>query len=195
MPRPLAFLAAATALVTGSPAVSAIFVFDKLLSPEVPGATGSGYARVTFDTTLRTLRVQTAWSGLSGTTTVAHIHCCVASPGTVGVAVTPGTFPGFPVGLSAGSYDATLDLSASTTYTAGFRNNFGGGTVEGAQAALLAGLQQQRAYLNIHSNLFPSGEIRGFLAAIPEPASWAMMIAGFGLAGAALRRRGELLTA
>ena len=26
-------------------------------------------------------------------------------------------------------------------------------------------------------------------AAVPEPASWAMMIAGFGLTGAALRRR------
>ncbi len=29
----------------------------------------------------------------------------------------------------------------------------------------------------------------GFAAAIPEPASWAMMIAGFGLAGAVARRR------
>lgn len=28
-----------------------------------------------------------------------------------------------------------------------------------------------------------------FIAAVPEPASWAMMIAGFGLTGAALRRR------
>ncbi len=26
-------------------------------------------------------------------------------------------------------------------------------------------------------------------AAVPEPATWAMMIAGFGLAGSALRRR------
>ena len=29
-------------------------------------------------------------------------------------------------------------------------------------------------------------------AAVPEPASWALMIAGFGLAGAALRRRGRV---
>lgn len=33
------------------------------------------------------------------------------------------------------------------------------------------------------------------VAAVPEPASWAMMIAGFGLAGAALRRRGRLVFA
>lgn len=31
--------------------------------------------------------------------------------------------------------------------------------------------------------------IVGYEAAIPEPASWALMIAGFGLVGGALRRR------
>ncbi|MFW2850399.1 PEPxxWA-CTERM sorting domain-containing protein [Sphingomonas sp. TX0543] len=36
-----------------------------------------------------------------------------------------------------------------------------------------------------------SGKVtaRPFVAAVPEPATWAMMIAGFGLTGAALRRR------
>jgi len=31
--------------------------------------------------------------------------------------------------------------------------------------------------------------VRGFLAAVPEPATWALMILGFGMVGAALRRR------
>ncbi len=183
--RALAFM---SALMLPAAAPAAVFTFGRALTPEAPGATGSGYALVTFDTVARTLAINTNWSGLTGTTTVAHIHCCIAPPGTVGVAVTPGTFPGFPVGVSAGSYATVLDLSASTTYTAGFRNNFGGGTVDGAQAALLAGLQQGQAYLNIHSNVFPSGEIRGFLLAVPEPETWALMIAGFGLTGVALRR-------
>lgn len=33
------------------------------------------------------------------------------------------------------------------------------------------------------------GEVQFFGGAVPEPASWAMMVAGFGLAGAALRSR------
>lgn len=32
-------------------------------------------------------------------------------------------------------------------------------------------------------------QVDGPIGAVPEPASWAMMIAGFGLAGAAMRRR------
>src|SRR5207302_3324022 len=42
-----------------------------------------------------------------------------------------------------------------------------------------------------------SGTLSGRLnaPAIPEPASWALLIAGFGLAGASLRRRRNLATA
>lgn len=37
--------------------------------------------------------------------------------------------------------------------------------------------------------LFEGNQIIASVAAVPEPATWAMMIAGFGLAGAAMRRR------
>jgi CHRD domain len=35
--------------------------------------------------------------------------------------------------------------------------------------ALLTGLAAGEAYLNIHTTLFPNGEIRGFLAPVPGP--------------------------
>jgi hypothetical protein len=113
----------------------------------------------------------------------------VASPGTAGVAVTPGTLPGFPVGLQAGTYSTVLDLTLPTTYTDAFRNTLGGGTAAGAELALLNGLQSRTAYFNIHTTAFPGGELRGFLAPIPEPESWALMLFGFGAVGAAMRRR------
>lgn len=191
MRRILASVVCSAAILAAVPASGATFMFAAALIPEVPGATGTGLVGVVLDDTARTLAITANWSGLSGTTTVAHIHCCVAPPGTVGVAVTPGTLPGFPSGVSSGSYTAVLDLSQTSTYTAGFLT-FGGGTTEGAQAALLDGFHDGTAYFNIHTNTFPGGEIRGFLAAVPEPESWALMILGLGLVGAVLRRSRHL---
>jgi hypothetical protein len=69
-----------------------------------------------------------------------------------------------------------------------------GGTVPSAEPVFAAGLASGEAYLNIHSNQFGGGEIRGFLlpAAVPEPA--AIIMLGTGILGAfvyARRMRGR----
>ena len=52
------------------------------------------------------------------------------------------------------------------------------------------------AYLNIHTTNFPSGEIRGFLRAVPEPSTWAMLLLGFaGIGFIAYRRSKQALMA
>jgi hypothetical protein len=86
--RKCVLAAGLVALVVSFPALAATLIFTAPLSPEVPGATGSGSAQVAFDTDAQTLAITTNWAGLSGLTTVAHIHCCVTAPGTAGVAVT-----------------------------------------------------------------------------------------------------------
>jgi hypothetical protein len=62
------------------------------------------------------------------------------------------------------------------------------GGLANAEAALAAGMAAGETYLNIHSEEFGGGEIRGFLAAaVPEPST--LLLAGAALASITLLRR------
>ena len=176
-----------------TPVTAAIHVFTASLkgSDERPPAAtpGTGFGVVTIDDVANTMRVEVDFSGLLGTTVASHIHCCAPLHTNAGVATTVPTFPGFPLGVTAGSYDQTFDMTLASSYNPAFVTAHGG-TVDQARTDLFAGILGTQAYLNVHSSVFPRGEIRGQLfARVPEPASWAMMIAGFGLLGGAQRAR------
>lgn len=154
---------------------------------------GTGAADLYWDTDAATMTLDVAFSGLLGTTTAAHIHGPTASPdtGTAGVATQTPFFVGFPIGVTSGTYAHTFDLTDPATYNGSFLTGAGGGTPAGAAAALLAALQADKAYLNIHTSAFGGGEIRGFLheVAVPDGSSTAplLVVACLGLWG--LRRR------
>jgi hypothetical protein len=186
-----AFMSAAAQLLPGATIVYVAGLSGAAESP-ANSSTATGNATVTIDTVLNLMRVQVQFSGLTNVTTASHIHCCTATPGTgtAGVATVTPTFTGFPSGVTSGTYDRTFNLLpviATDTYNQAFVNSFG--SIQAAETALLAGLAAGDAYLNIHTTQFPGGEIRGFLVATPEPATW---IAGLGLLALCFIRRPSL---
>lgn len=189
-------LAVALALVAPLQAAATMTVYTAVLngpSEVSPNASpGIGSATVTIDSGLSTMRVEESFSGLLGNVTASHIHCCTSVPetGTAGVASMTPAFLGFPTGVTTGSYDHTFDMTLASSYNAPFITGHGG-TVSSAFSALVAGLNGGDAYVNIHTDSFPGGEIRGFLhaAPVPEPETYAMFMAGLGLMGFMARCR------
>jgi len=137
---------------------------------EVPvnNSAGTGKAVVTISGNL--MRVQVNFSGLTGNTTMSHIHAPTAialSPtSTAGVATKTPTFTGFPLGVKAGTYDHTFNMTFDTSYNPSYITA-NGGTAASAFIALKAAIAAGKSYLNIHSTFAGGGEIRGFLIACP----------------------------
>jgi hypothetical protein len=160
---------AAAVLVAAPLADAALIHFNVNLigSNEVPanGSLATGVASVDLDTTAQTLTGHIVFSGLGSNTTMAHIHCCLASPFltgvNVGVATVVPAFPNFPLGVTSGTDDFVLDLTSASAYNPAFVTAQGG--LANAKTALIAGLTAGETYLNIHTTLLPGGEIRGFV--------------------------------
>ena len=180
-------LTAVAALLLAGSAHAGVINYFTTFEPDGGGLrTGTGSATASFDDTTNVFTFFATFSGLSGVTTQSHFHCCTTSPfsGTAGIAVDAPTLP-IPIGVSAGSFGAALDLDDPNNFSAGF---IGTGSQNQAISRFVAGLNSGQVYLNIHSSTFGGGEIRGFMR-VPEPTTAALTLVALAALGAMGRRR------
>jgi hypothetical protein len=159
----------AALLVFTHPVRAASILFDISLdgfqeAPPVP-TPGFGTGTLTLDDATGDYTISGSFSGLIGTSTLAHIH----GPAAIGV----------PAGVVVG---LTIDIGVTT------------GTFSGAgtfTAPQMASLLAELYYVNIHSTVVPGGEIRGqiLISAVPEPGSLTLLALGLvGMTCAARQR-------
>lgn len=148
-------------------------------SQETPpnGSLAAGSAQVTIDDVLDTISFAAVALNLQGSPVAAHIH--VAPAGVAGPVV----------------FDLAANLDAFGPVTIGpivLANSvaFGGeGKALPAGLGALINAAPWEYYLNLHTDLFPGGEIRGQLAAAPVPVPAAVWLFGSALAGLGVVRR------
>ena len=157
----------------------------------VTGSPATGFGTVTFDDVTRVLSLSVTWTGLTGPGRQAHIHCCPLPTANAGIAVDLWLAP--TPQPATGSFSRVADLDLENPFRAAFVAA-NGGTVDGAMATLAAAMNVGNAYFNIHTDVFPGGEIRGNITPArvqaPEPATLLLLTLGAGaLGGGRLRRR------
>ena len=130
------------------------------------GSLATGVGIVSVDSALDLLAFELSWSNVAENPLGLHIHCCGAAGVNGQLAIN---FQGFPASTS-GVYSQIVNLTVAALYNPAFLTAHGGNAAQ-TEADLLAGLAAGNAYIDINNTPFPNGEIRGQLAAVPEPAT------------------------
>ena len=132
------------------------------------GEGGIGSSGITFDTDTNILHVDVNWGSgngfggdLTGPVTLLHLHGPTSAPPPDAFSQTGPLMVTLSTSLSFNS--SPIEGGVNDNY---FINN-----------ADVPGLLQGRTYINVHTDSFPMGEIRGYLVAVPEPGSLWLLLA------------------
>lgn len=176
-PRFAAVALAVALLPLAASATTTVYSFNLNAAQEVPinASPAAGSFQLTVDDIANTISFGMAAFNLQGGVAGAHIHQALA--GVNGPVV----------------YNLLLNAD-STGLVFSIPNSFGfAGTTKSVGLTLAddINLTPWNFYVNVHTSAFGGGEIRGqvALAPVPEPATYAMLLAGLGLMGAFARYR------
>ena len=153
---------------------SAYLLGSTVVPPTLAPATANELVTVSGDQ----LSVHVDFTGLLSSALGVRIHCCADTYTNAPVVLD---FPNFPGGTS-GVYDHTFSLATDLTGI--------------SEADFLTGLSSELAYTDLTSRNFPTGSIRGQLAAItpapvPEPIPLVLISSGMALCAGLRSRLGQ----
>lgn len=164
--RFLALAVAVVALVLGvTGSVTAQDVLGAHLSAlqEVPPvfSEGHGFALVTVNYDVNTVDYSVVYFNLRSNATQAHIH--FGTPGVNGgiVALLCSNLPGKPAGVQACPNGPGFNAISGTLTAADVQAAAAQGVGAGSFEALSEAISSSSSYVNVHTDSFPGGEIRG----------------------------------
>jgi hypothetical protein len=162
------FAALAVATLFSGGAALAQTTFQAFLSGlgENPpnGTPATGFGTVVLNAAQNQITVDESWAGLLAPATASHIHG-PAGVGTNAPILFP--FSGVPATTAGAIPQQTFAINATQV------------------GYLFAGY----LYMNVHTSVFPGGEIRGQLLMVPEPNTLALVGLGLGVVAWRLRRK------
>lgn len=157
-------------------------------------ATATGIATLSYDTMGTASPADDTYSfamsvfGLSGAATGFHIHGAATATETASVRVNLALAPFVNLNLGGNLLVGGSGVSpVAIPATPASLSNAGH-----LAMSFLDMLRSDLAYVNVHTALNPSGAVRGQLievSVVPEPSTYAMLLAGVGVLGWSLRRQ------